>query len=67
VADEERTFFFSSQGYYTEWIRPDWIRSSVVSEGFSPSEEVVEHLMARWLEEKAQFERKFFETRIPVR
>ena len=67
VPDEERTYFLSSQGYYTEWIRPEWIRTSAATEGFSPSEEVVGHLMDRWLEEKDEFERKFFETRIPVR
>ena len=67
LADAERTFFLSSQGYYTEWIRPEWIRASVATEGFSPSEEVVGDLMDRWLEEKTEFEQKFFETRIPVR
>ena len=67
VPDEERTFFFSSQGYYTEWIRPDWIRSAPQSEGFSPSPELVVDLMDRWLAVKDDFERRFYETRIPVR
>ena len=63
----ERTFFLSSQGYYTEWIRPDWIRSANPPEEFRPSGETIERLMDRWLEKKDEFQKRFFETRIPVR
>lgn len=66
-SDDERTFFLSSQGYYTEWIRPDWIRSSDRLEKFQPSAETVVRLMERWLEKKDEFQKSFFETRIPVR
>lgn len=66
-ADSERTFFLSSQGYYTEWIQPDWIRSSNGFEEFRPSGETIVRLMERWLEEKDEFQKSFFETRIPVR
>lgn len=48
-SDQERTFFLSTQGYYTEWMRPDWIRSGARSEGFEPSPDVVVELMERWL------------------
>ncbi len=65
--DDERTFFLSSQGYYTEWIRPGWIRASNGIEEFEPSGETVVRLMERWLERKGEFEKIFFETRIPVR
>ena len=66
-SEDERTFFLSSQGYYTEWIRPDWIRSSDRPAGFQPSGETVVRLMERWREEKDEFQKRFFETRIPVR
>jgi hypothetical protein len=65
-AGEEHTYFLSSQGYYTEWIRPDWIRNGT-AEGFRPTPETVVELMERWLEEKEGFEARFYETRIPVR
>jgi hypothetical protein len=63
----ERTFFLSSQGYYTEWMRPEWIVSGSESEGFRASPGAVEELVALWLEKKDAFEAEFYETRIPVR
>lgn len=68
-SNDERTFFLSSQGYYTEWIRPDWIRSARSNgfEEFKPTGETIVRLMERWLEVKDEFEKSFFATRIPVR
>lgn len=66
-SSDKRTFFLSSQGYYTEWIRPDWIRSANPPEEFRPSGETVVRLMEQWLREKDEFQMRFFETRIPVR
>ncbi len=66
-SEDERTFFLSSQGYYTEWIQPEWIRSADPPEEFRPSGETIVRLMERWLEEKDEFQTRFFETRIPVR
>ena len=66
-SDDERTFFLSSQGYYTEWIQPDWIRSANPPEEFRPSGMTIVRLMERWLEEKDEFQTRFFEARIPVR
>ena len=65
--DDERTFFLSSQGYYTEWIQANWIRSADRPEKFRPSGEAIVRLMERWLEEKDEFQESFFETRVPVR
>jgi hypothetical protein len=67
TADEARTFLLSSQGYYTEWIRPDWIRSAKRPERFRPDGDLVPELMARWLEVKGPMEEAFHDTRIPVR
>ena len=66
-SEGERAFFLSSQGYYTEWIRPDWIQSANPPEQFRPTGETIERLMVQWLEEKDAFQKRFFETRIPVR
>lgn len=61
------TYFLSSQGYYTEWVRPEWIRAATATEPFKPGEGTIEELMDRWLEERDRYERTFFDTRIPVR
>ncbi len=65
--DRISSFFLSSQGYYTEWIRPEWIRMADPPEKFRPSSETLVRLIGRWLEEKDEFQQSFFETRIPVR
>ena len=64
---DERTFFLSSQGYYTEWIRPDWIRSTDRPEPFRPSGETVVRLMERWVEEKDEVEKSVIDTRVSGR
>jgi len=65
--DGRRTFLLSTQGYYTEWIRPVWIRGTSVREPFRPSETTVPALMARWQEVQGPMEAAFHATRIPVR
>lgn len=67
LPDHERTFFLASQGYYTEWIRPEWIQSSNRFGEFRPSDETVMRLMSLWLEKKDAFQARFYESRIPVR
>ncbi len=62
-----RSYLLASQGYYTEWVRRDWIREARNPARFEPSEGTVEELMARWLERKQTFERDFHASRIPVR
>jgi hypothetical protein len=63
----ERTVLLSTQGYYTEWVRRDWIRSAERSTMFRPGAETVETLMALWTEKKDAFEAEFHDSRIPVR
>jgi hypothetical protein len=62
-----RTFLLASQGYYSEWVRPDWIRSARSPEPFRPSEGLMPELMERWSELRAPMEESFHATRIPVR
>jgi hypothetical protein len=61
----ERTFLLSSQGYYTEWVRGDWLRASG-HEAFVPSDEALLLAMRRWERRKASFERDFEHNRVPV-
>jgi hypothetical protein len=63
----EQTFFLSSQGYYTEWIRPEWIRTGSPEVPFSPDGNTAVELVDRWMSVKDEFEARFFATRIPVR
>lgn len=62
-----RTFLLSSQGYYSEWVRPEWVRNAESPEPFRPDESLLPELMARWMEVKGPMEDAFHETRIPVR
>lgn len=63
----ERTFLLASQGYYTEWIRPAWIRSASRSEPFRPEDTTLEELLVEWRVVKDELEERFYATRIPVR
>jgi hypothetical protein len=62
-----RTFLLASQGYYTEWIRPDWIRTAVPPEPFVPSDSVLMLALERWRQVKTSMEREFYNARIPTR
>lgn len=64
---EPRTFLVAAQGYYTEWIRPDWIRTAQTPQPFEPGDEALLEAITRWHAAKADFERSFYSTRIPVR
>jgi hypothetical protein len=63
----ERTFFLSSQGYYTEWVRGEWLRADKGSAPFLPSDEGLLAALHRWREVRSSMERDFERHRIPVR
>jgi hypothetical protein len=62
-----RTFLLAAQGYYTEWLRPDWVRSGSPSEAFVASDETLMDALDRWRDVKPEFESRFYEARIPTR
>ncbi|MCI0433216.1 MAG: hypothetical protein L0271_06155 [Gemmatimonadetes bacterium] len=62
-----RTFLLAAQGYYTEWIRPAWIRSAAVSRPFEASDRSLVDVMHSWLDVRTDFEKRFYATRIPTR
>jgi hypothetical protein len=64
---ESRSYLLASQGYYTEWIRRDWIRNSTQSSRFLPSDSTLFVAMVRWRARQGELEREFYATRIPVR
>jgi hypothetical protein len=63
---ERRTFLLSSQGYYTEWIRGDWLRSSRPPRSFTPTEAALLEALARWRREQSSLEARFEKQRVPV-
>ena len=61
------TYFIAAQGYYIEWIRGSWIRDNVAGIPFSPSDTLLKDAFRTWNGVKDQFERDFFQSKIPVR
>ncbi len=62
-----RTFFLASQGYYTEWVRRDWLAAPRVAAPFVPSDTALLEAMARWRVTHQTLEARFMASRIPVR
>jgi hypothetical protein len=62
-----RTLLLSTQGYYTEWVRPAWIKTAGTGSSFEPTDASLLEAMRRWQRVRAEFETKFQQTRIPTR
>ena len=67
VGPEEGSYLLAAQGYYTEWVRPKWIREASTPRHFEPNRGVIRELHTRWLNERADLEERFFSSAIPVR
>ncbi|HEY2942185.1 MAG TPA: hypothetical protein VGN09_07110 [Vicinamibacteria bacterium] len=65
-AGAERTFLLSSQGYYTEWIRAEWLRAGTAGAPFTPSDAALRTALRRWREVRTSMEGDFERHRIPV-
>ncbi len=66
-SDVPRTLLVAAQGYYTEWIRPAWIRGAREPQTFVASDASLVEAIRRWEAARPDFERRFYQTRIPVR
>jgi hypothetical protein len=62
-----RTFLLSTQGYYTEWVRPAWIKTAGSGPSFEPTDASLLEAMRRWHGVRNEFEARFYQTRIPTR
>ena len=67
VGPDGGSYLLAAQGYYTEWVRPAWIREAHSPRHFEPNRNTVRELHSRWLDERADLERRFFSSAIPVR
>lgn len=61
-----RSFFLAAQGYYTEWIRRDWLRDSPETPGLQVSDEVLIDALDRWTRSRAEWEARFEASKLPV-
>ncbi len=65
--DLDRTYFIAAQGYYTEWIRGDWLREAEEPKPFDASTETLLLAIQRWKDVMPSYEARFESTKIPVR
>jgi len=58
-----------SDGYYTEWLRGSWIRGGDSGYRFDlfDIQGTLKELSRKWVEDRPLMEKKFFESRIPVK
>lgn len=63
----QRTYFIAGLGYYTEWIRGDWVREHGNGPTFKASDQTLLAAMAKWRMVKDDFEARFESSKIPVR
>jgi hypothetical protein len=63
---ERRTLLLSSQGYYSEWVRGDWLRAAHPPRVFVPGEDVLVDALGRWQRKQASLEARFETQRVPV-
>ena len=64
---ESRVFLLASQGYYTEWVRGEWIKTGTKETTFRPGDEALLEALTRWRSKQSELETAFYSTRIPVR
>ena len=62
-----RTLLLATQGYYTEWLRPSWLRPAAAPTRFVPDSTSLGQALAIWRVSRDSLERQFEATRIPVR
>ncbi len=63
----ERTYFLAAQGYYVEWMRPNWLRDPRADHAFVPSDTALLEALGRWRMSQDSLEALFAATRIPMR
>jgi hypothetical protein len=62
----ERTFFLASDGYYTEWMRADWLTSESHTK-FEPGTASLLQAIRQYAAKRDDYRKKFESTRIEIR
>jgi hypothetical protein len=61
-----RSFFLAAQGYYTEWIRREWLRTSPREQGLAVSDDTLVDALRRWQRSRPDWEARFHASKLPV-
>lgn len=61
------TYLIAWQGWYSEWLRPQWLANPSRTEPFVAGDGAMMTALARWKTRQASFERDFYASSIPVR
>lgn len=64
--DSERTWLVAAQGYYSEWVRGDWIKTAS-GKPFTPTNEVLLDAIRGWRSKQSSMEASFYTQRIVAR
>jgi len=67
AAAEDRALMLVTQGYYTEWLRPAWLRPAGAPTRFVPDSTSLAQAVALWRVSRDSLEQQFESTKIPVR
>jgi hypothetical protein len=60
------TYMLAAQGYYTEWVRNDWLRNATPVK-FEPGDAALSAAYARWRTRQPGFEAQFYANRVQGR
>ncbi len=64
--DMEVSYLLAGQGFYIEWIRNSWVEGKESSGSLTYSSEMMAKAQQKWQLEKKEFEKQFFNSKIPV-
>jgi hypothetical protein len=65
----KRTLFLASKGFYTEWMRPEWLREGEKAHrvfDISEKDDAMRRTVQLWLANKNAIEKQFFAFKIPL-
>jgi hypothetical protein len=65
ASGQQQSFVLASQGYYNEWIRPEWVRAAGNTR-FTAEDASLLRAMQLWQAQRAQLEATFYATKIPT-
>jgi hypothetical protein len=65
-ANGDRTWLVATQGYYTEWVRGDWIKNAS-GKPFTPTNDVLVDAIRGWRSKQKSMEALFYTQRIAAR
>lgn len=65
--EERRAYLVTAQGYYTEWVRGDWVRRPRTDQPFEPGRAALRAAYRRWADVRDGFRHEFETRRVPSR